>query len=81
MEHPHYIEHCEYEANAQFDYIREAYASTALDPEYEGYCSYCDDCEQEGVEPLGFDAWRKELRAYRPAPSLRTYADTDEIPF
>jgi hypothetical protein len=75
-----FIEHCEYEANAQFDYIREAYAASALDPEYEGYCSYCDGCEQEGVEPLGFEAWRKELRAPRPAV-MPTYADTDEIPF
>lgn len=75
-------EHCEYEANAQYDYIREAYAATALDPYQEGYqegySDYVADCVDEGVEPLTFANWSNVQ-----TPPARSAArdDLDEIPF
>jgi hypothetical protein len=77
-------EHCDYEANAQFDYISEAYASTALDPFHEGYCDYCSDSEEQGEEPLGFEDWKARekdrAKAFRSAP-IADYTGFEEIPF
>lgn len=78
-----YQEEMDYEFNAQFDYVREAYAATELDPYHEGYCDYLNDCEQEGDDPLGFDDWKASLREVRTAPTPLVMADygDDEIPF
>lgn len=69
------------EFNAQYDSVREAYAATALDAAYEGYCDYCDDCSQNGTEPKSYDAYRASLRAYVPAPYIAPAYGDDEIPF
>lgn len=76
-----YEEEMSYEFNAQFDYVSEAYAATALDPAYEGWCDYCNDCSQTGEEPLGFDVWKRSVTRPVAAPFRATYADDDEIPF
>lgn len=71
------------EFNAQFDSVREAYAGSALDPIYEGYCSYCDSCEQDGTEPMSYEAFAARERQpnhVRYAGVVWTVAD-DEIPF
>ena len=79
-------EHCDYEANARFDYISEAYAATALDPWQEGYCDYAFDAEEAGEEVLGFDDWKARERARQAArraapPQPITEADLDDFPF
>lgn len=71
-------EHCEYEANAQYDYICEAYAATALDPYQEGYSDYVADCVDECVEPLTFANWRS---AQTPPARPAVRDDWDQIPF
>ncbi len=71
-------EHCEYEANAQYDYIREAYAATALDPYLEGYSDYVVDCVDGGVEPFAFSDWRS---AQTPPARSAARDDLDETPF
>lgn len=75
------LQELESEFNAQYDSVREAYAATALDAAYEGYCDYCNDCDQIGKEPLGFDAYQASVRNYVSSPSIVTYAMDDEIPF
>jgi hypothetical protein len=76
------LQELESEYNAGFDYIREAYAATQLDPDYEGYCDYCNDCDQTGEEPISFEAYRASLRTFVPAAPFRaSYATDDEIPF
>jgi len=71
------------EFNAQFDSVREAYAASELDPIYEGWCSYCSYCEQEGVEPMSYEAFAARERQ----PNHIRYAgvvwsvNDDEIPF
>jgi len=76
------LQELEAEFNAGFDSVREAYAATALDADYEGYCDYCNDCEQVGRTPLSFEAYRAESRKFVPAAPFRaTYATDDEIPF
>jgi hypothetical protein len=70
-------EHCDYEFNAQYDYIREAYAGTALDPYEEGYSDYLMDSERDGRDPLSFEAWVASLKA---APRSK-WDDDAEIPF
>jgi hypothetical protein len=76
------LQELEAEFNAGFDSVREAYASTALDPAYEGYCDYCNDCSQNNEEPLSFEAYRAKERAFVPAAPFRaSYATDDEIPF
>lgn len=64
------------EFNAQFDYIHEAYAATALDGYHEGYCDYCNECDEVGEEALGFDEWKASLKATAATPAI-----DDEIPF
>lgn len=75
-------EDADYEFNAQFDYVREAYAATALDAYHEGYCDYCFECQEYGEEPLEFDAWKATLNTPRAQPR-DTWNDYggDEIPF
>lgn len=75
-------EDADYEFNAQFDYVREAYAATELDGYHEGYCDYLFECDAHGEEPLEFDAWKATLNTPRAAPPA-TWADygDDEIPF
>lgn len=75
-------EELEYEFNAQFDYIREAYGDLAPDPEVEAFGDYLDACEREGENPLGFDEWRAAhaARRARPAP-LGWGADADADSF
>ena len=74
-------EELEAEWNAQFDDVRERYASSALDPYHEGYCDYVLDCEHEGEEPLIFDEWKASLTNVRSAPPPPPdYGDAD-IPF
>jgi hypothetical protein len=76
-----YEEDMAYEFNAQFDSVSEAYAATALDPIYEGYCSYCDSCEQDGTEPVSYEAFRAHmLKPVAAAPFQPDYG-CDEIPF
>lgn len=77
-----YQEDADYEFNAQFDYVREAYAATELDAYHEGYCDYLNDCREYGEEPLEFDAWKASLNTPRAAPPATwgTYGE-DEIPF
>jgi hypothetical protein len=70
------------EFNAGFDSVREAYASTAPDPVYEGYCDYCADCRENNEETPSFEAYRASLRTFVPAaPLCPVYADDQEIPF
>jgi len=71
-----YDEDCEYHFNAQFDYVREAFASTALDPYHEGYCDYLNDCDEGGEKPLDFSDWKASLKTPGRAP-----AGWNDIPF
>lgn len=74
-------DHCDYEANARYDYISEAYAATALDPWEEGYSDYCFDCEDQGDTPLSFADWKASQQRPLPAPPPLTWNDGEEIPF
>lgn len=76
-------EHCDYEANARFDYVSEAFAATALDPWHEGYCDYAFDAEEAGEEVLEFSVWKaRQLdRAAGRRTAAPSYEDFDEIPF
>lgn len=74
-------EDAEYEFNAQFDDVRERFASTVLDAYQEGYCDYLNQCEQSGDDPVDFDAWRASLRAPGTAPDGWGGLGGDEIPF
>lgn len=75
-------EHCDYEFNARYDYVSEAYAATVLDPHHEGYSDYLMGCEQNGTEPLPFDAYMASLKVARahPVPASK-WDDNEEIPF
>lgn len=78
-------EDAEYELNARYDYVREAYAATALDPYEEGYSDYLFHCEADGVAPLEFAAWKAGLRQPRAAgvAQLGSWSTDsfDEVPF
>ncbi|ARB06102.1 hypothetical protein FDH38_gp048 [Dinoroseobacter phage vB_DshS-R5C] len=72
----------DHEFNAQFDDVRERFAATELDAYHEGYCDYCNACDEDGEEPLEFDAWKASLNTPRAAPSgWGAVALDDEIPF
>lgn len=75
------LQELESEFNAQFDSVREAYAATALDADYEGYCDYCCDCDQNGEEPKSYDDYRASLRRYVSTPYVAPVYGDDEIPF
>ncbi|UXO93734.1 hypothetical protein Pan1_19 [Pseudanabaena phage Pan1] len=74
-------EDADYEFNAQFDYVREAYGATELDNSREAYYDYLTECDAYGEEPLEFDAWKAATSMPRAAPSMKTWADDVEIPF
>jgi hypothetical protein len=75
-------EDMEYEFNARFDYISEAYAATVLDGWSEGYCDYCDDCDENGDEPLDFGEWkRREMDRTAATRACPVGYGDDEIPF
>ncbi len=75
-------EHCDYEDNARYDYISEAYAASALDPVYEGYCDDCFGREDAGLPALTFEEYKASLRAYRLQPASPAVAPSwDDIPF
>ena len=71
-------EHCEYEANARYDYIHEAYAATALDAWEEAYSDYVFNCAEEDVEPKGFSDWKAEVGKAR---FVAEQAVWDDMPF
>lgn len=81
MMYDNFQEHCDYEANAQYDYVSEAYAATALDPYYEGYCDYCFECEAHGDEPEDFATWKAGLWQVRAEPTPLTWSSDTAIPF
>jgi len=70
-------ENADYELNAQYDSVREAYASSELDPYQEGHCNHCFEAMDAGEEPLSFEEWKKSLTertAWEPA-------DDEDLPF
>jgi hypothetical protein len=75
-------EDAEYEFNARYDYMREAYGDTAEFNRTEAYYDYLDECAYEGVEALDRAAWEADCAARAAercaAPS---YDDYDAIPF
>ena len=75
-------EHCDYEANARYDYISEAYAASALDPIYEGYCNDCDGRRDEGLLERTLEEFKASLRADRVwAASPANASSGNDIPF
>ena len=70
------------EFNAQFDYVREAYGASALDPIYEGWCDHCNACDQDGIDPGSFEAFKASQldRRFAPVPAFADNGD-EEIPF
>lgn len=77
----HAREELESEWNAQFDDVRERFASSALDPYHEGYSDYVLDCEHEGEEPIDFDDWKAGLATMSSAPPPPPDYGCDDIPF
>jgi hypothetical protein len=74
----------EYEANARYDYVREAYAATALDPYEEGYSNYVFDAEDAGEEVLEFADWKAREKARMDALRSTPFSwvdATDDCPF
>ena len=59
----HRNEDAEYEFNARYDYVREAYGNMADFNNGEAYNDYLDECGYEGVEPLGRAAWEADWAA------------------
>lgn len=77
-------EELEYEWNARYDYVQEAYGASELDPVYEGWCDHCMDCEQTGEDPGTYEEFEASLKT--PSRYVGTEwikdADPDEdIPF
>jgi hypothetical protein len=70
-------EDAEYEFNARYDYVREAYGDTAEFNKGEAYYDYLDECAYEGVEPLGRAAWEADCAAR----ALPSYDDEADFPF
>lgn len=75
-------EDAEYEFNSQFDYAREAYAASELDPWHEAYCDYCFECQEYGDDPLDFADWKREqMKPSLPVPPVDYPEYSGEIPF
>lgn len=80
-------EHCDYEANAMFDYRSEMRDDFMVDdPAGEAYDYYCEDCNEEGIEPIPFMAWKKAFQdrqrkqAWK-VPSKALALNEDDMPF
>jgi hypothetical protein len=79
-------EHCDYEANAMFDCRSEAQMVDQNDEAGEAYDYYCFDCDEEGIEPIPFMAWKKAFqdrqrkRAWE-FPSNEPALNEDDMPF
>jgi hypothetical protein len=74
-------EDAEYEFNARYDYVREAYGDTAEFNKGEAYYGYLDECAYEGVEPLGRAAWEADCAARAKVRALPSYDDEADFPF
>lgn len=78
-------EDAEYEFNARYDYVREAYGDTAEFNKGEAYYDYLDECAYDGVEPLGRAAWEADCairaKARAAARALPSYDDEADFPF
>jgi hypothetical protein len=78
-------EDAEYEFNARYDYVREAYGDAADFNAGEAYYDYLDECEYEGVEPLGRAAWEADCAARDAARAatraLPSYDAEADFPF
>ena len=80
-----YQEAFDYEFNAYYDYVREAYGSTALDNEQEAFYNDVADLQREGLPVPTFNEWQAEnakRRADRYAAAAQANRDLDdEIPW
>ena len=56
-------EHCDHEFNSMFDCRSEAHDFNTQDNEEEAYFYYCDECDDQGIKPKPFKAWRDEFLA------------------
>lgn len=89
-------DHLDYEFNARYDYISEAYGNEGdiCDAEGEDHLYYLMDCEEKGIAPLPYAEWLEEYRrpyfdprahveAYYAATTYltRTQYPDDEVPF
>jgi len=78
-------EDAEYEFNARYDYVREAYGDMADFNAGEAYNDYLDECGYEGVEPLGRAAWEADCAARdaarAAARALPSYDVEADLPF
>jgi hypothetical protein len=81
----HRNEDAEYEFNARYDYVREAYGDAADFNNGEAYCDYLDECAFEGVEALDRAAWEADCAARAAsratARALPSYDAEADLPF
>lgn len=74
----------DYELNARYDYVREAFGDMILDNEREAYYDYCDECREEKTEPMSFADWKNAETKSMIARQSWNKDDLDnyeEIPF
>lgn len=79
MSYAQYLEDQEYEFNAPFDYVREAYAGMIEDPETieaeQAYYEHLNQiAEQDAIEARGGPEYRAKVLAF-------DWDTADEIPF
>ena len=72
----------QYELNARYDYIKEAFGDIETNALSEDYCSYCMECDQDGQSPLEFAHFVK-MRNSKVSDyfTIPIYNSSDDIPF